>query len=293
MNKQSIRELIEKAAGTFKKAGIDTPRLDAEVLLAEALKCDRAHLYGHPEETIKKRDYERFKKFVARRRNREPIAYITGKKEFWDRDFIIKPGVLIPRPDTETLIESVIGIYKITEYPDGHPKIIEIGVGSGNIAVTLACEIPGSEIWGTDPSKIAINIANKNAKKHEILDRVHFFRGDLFEPLSKNLPSHSFHFIVSNPPYIPSQRIQRLAPEITKYEPLESLDGGKDGLSVIRQIIKSTPTFLRSGGHLVFEIDPVEVGPISKIAESLKDWHELQIKKDLAGKDRVIVLKRT
>ncbi len=289
---ETVNQLIQKAESEFSKVGIDTPRLDAEVLLAHVLNCDRAHLYGHPEEKLSEDGFQLFRNLVSRRLKREPVAYIIGKKEFWDREFEICHGVLVPRPDTEALIEEVLSICKTAKpCPTEYPKIIDIGVGSGNIAITLACELPEARVWGTDSSDTAIKLATKNAKTHGVSSRVHLLKGSLFDPLAEQSLLGSVDFIVSNPPYIPSVRIPELAPEITKFEPIETIDGGPNGLSVIEPILNKAPSFLKDGGYLVMEIDPEEVEQIREMANSSGGWKDIKIKKDLGGRDRIITLK--
>lgn len=243
----SARQLLAEATKKLKEAGCDTPRLDAEALLMHVWDIDKTRLIirmeNHPDAEV----VHTFQAMLERRQRREPVAYITGKKEFWSRGFQVTPDVLIPRPETEHLIEVTL-----EKYPDQNAafRICDIGTGSGCIAVTFACEYPYAEIIATDVSEAALSIAQKNAKHHGAENRIQFRHGDLFHAV---LPVDGpFDFIVSNPPYVGLDEFRKLEPEL-KYEPYHALTDEADGLHYLRRLIEKAPAYLKQGGMLIVE----------------------------------------
>lgn len=254
-----MRETLAKAIVELQQAGCETPKLDAEVLLAYTFGCERYELYT----TINRcqalaGSHELFQNYIERRKKREPVAYIIGFKEFWSIRMKVTPDVLIPRPETEALVERVLQILK-----NKHATILDLGTGSGCIAAALATELPMAQFVVTDISKKVLEVAKKNLKF--ALNRVAFIQSDLFESVTGK-----FDLIVSNPPYIPSQELEELEPEVNLFEPRSALDGGRDGLDFIRRIRHDAPNFLKPEGLLILENGPqIEVWNASSLKGEL------------------------
>lgn len=277
----TIKDELWEAIVRLRVAEVDTPQLDAEVLLEYVLGADRTYLISHPERRIEQNELTNYHSLLERRERREPLPYITGKREFWSLEFDVTPSVLIPRPETETLVEEAISrLY-------GPVLIADIGVGSGAIAVALAKELPEARILGTDLSPEAMEVAAANVAKHKVGGRVTLLLGDLLEPLDAAF-EESLDAIVSNPPYIPSDEIDTLQPEITRYEPRQALDGGPDGLDFHRRILDEARRFLKPGGYVLLETGAEQGEAALKIAHEL-GYRNLMIRKDLAKLDRVFI----
>ncbi|MFC1568357.1 peptide chain release factor N(5)-glutamine methyltransferase [Candidatus Margulisiibacteriota bacterium] len=258
------------------------PRLEAELLLAHSLGLKRIDLYTKHERALTEEDLIKFKELVRRRRQHEPIAYITGTQPFVSLEFLVDQSVLIPRPETEELVEKTIDLAKDLEGP---LAIADIGTGSGCIAVSLAKFLPQARVIGIDSSADAIEIAQKNAKHHQVEDRCSFFKGDLFEPLKEKMD-----IIVSNPPYIPTAEIETLEPDVKGWEPRGALDGGQDGLDYIRKLINEAPDHLSIDpyvGYLILEFGLEQSAEIKNLAKD--KFGSLEIKKDQQGKDRFFI----
>jgi release factor glutamine methyltransferase len=274
-----IKKVLGFATDYFTKANIESPHLEAEILLANALNLKRIDLYIQFEKVLNEQELAKFKGFILRRKNHEPTAYITGTRSFMSLDLMVTKDVLIPRPETELLIETAMDMAKRFDIP----KILDIGTGSGAIAISLAKYIPASKIHATDISDKAVKIASENAKAHNVLDRITFDSADLYPASGK------FDIIVSNPPYIKSKDIAALAPEIKNFEPLSALDGGEDGLKFYRMIIPRAKEFLNDKGLLLLEIDP---GLAEGIVKLIKEagFSKIDVKKDLQDLDRVLII---
>ena len=245
MKKGSIISALEWGATQLREAGKPSARLDAEILLADLMGVERLRLYMDFESPIAQTDGRTYVTRIRRRLAGEPVAYITGRKEFYNRDYNVTPAVLIPRPETECMLEAAIGEASRV----GASSLLDLCTGSGAIAVTLAAELPGSSVTATDISPDAIEVALLNAQLNGVADRVSFQCGDLFGAVG----SARFEMIVTNPPYIPSATIDTLQPEIRKCEPRLALDGGDDGLALIRRIIRDAPGHLQPGGTVYVE----------------------------------------
>ena len=244
--KPTIQDLLRDVAGRLKAAGVDRSFLDAEVLLSKASGLSRMYLLAHPETELSADTVSKFEGWVCRRETREPLAYITGEKEFFGLCFEVTPAVLVPRPETEVLVETAADLLKEI----ANPEVADIGVGSGAVAVGIATADPDAVVWGTDTSLVALEIASRNAGRLGVGDRARFIEGDLLSPLVGRL----FDLIVSNPPYIRTEEIARLAPEIANYEPRQALDGGPDGLCYHRRLARDAPEYLKAGGVLAVEV---------------------------------------
>lgn len=250
----TIQQLLNTASDLLKQKNIDNPRLSAEVLLAYQLNKTRVDLYLEFDRPLNELELNGFRSLIKRRIKREPLQYITGHREFWSLDFLVNPSVLIPRPETEILIEETMRLRQENLLPQAiKPRILDLCTGCGVIAVSLAKEITGCTIWASDISSEAINTARTNAKRHNVDSRIQFVQGDLWEPFQSF--SHDFDLVISNPPYIITGMIQNLPPEISQYEPRIALDGHENGMYFIERIIKEGCKYLRPGGWLLVEMD--------------------------------------
>ncbi|HHU63313.1 MAG TPA: peptide chain release factor N(5)-glutamine methyltransferase [Clostridiales bacterium] len=282
--KPRMLKAIKQGQHMLEQAGITTARLDAQLLMCHLLQRPRSEMYigDHPD--ITPDQYRRYMALVRERQERKPLQYITQTQEFMGLNFRVVPGVLIPRPETEILVERVIEIYK-EYYGQGFVRIADIGTGSGAIALSLAKYIDRCRVWAVDVSRIALDIARYNADVLGVGSKVEFISGHLLDAL-KAQDIGKWDIIVSNPPYIESDLIDSLAPEVSRYEPRQALDGGSDGLEFYRRIIGDCPDVLKGGGYLALEIG-YNQGP-RVIGMMNKDFEDIRCFKDLAGHDRVV-----
>jgi len=244
------RDLLYTSAKRLTLAGSDAPRLNAELLLMHVWHCDRIELIGRSQQDVPEAIRQTFEALLERRLNREPLAYILGEKEFWSRRFIVTPDVLIPRPETEHLIEAVL-----QRFPDRQQayRFCDIGTGSGCIAVTLACEYPQAHIIATDISAAALEIAEKNAAEHGVAERMRFLQGDILHPLADS--RDLLDAIVSNPPYVTLAEMKDLEDELV-FEPRQALTDEGDGLQFLQRIADEAPEHLKQGGYVMLETGP-------------------------------------
>jgi release factor glutamine methyltransferase len=273
----TTKDVLEWTAAYFKTKAIATARLDAEVLLAHCLGTDRLHLYLNLDRPLAPTERARYREMVRRRALREPVSLIIGRKEFWSIPFRVVPGVLIPRPDTEILVEAVLN--EVRDNPC--PRILEIGTGSGAIAVAVAHEHPDADVFATDVDLTALEAAEFNIQKTGA--PVILMGADLFAPIR---PGVRFDVICSNPPYIPNQVIPTLEPEID-FEPLLALQGGADGLDVIRKLVPQAVGFLKESGALLLEIDSGQETAVHQIFAA-SGFTKIKSIPDLSGKPRVV-----
>ena len=276
------------ATALLESSGVESPRLDAECLLASLLGRDRLHLYAAAEERMPPPVCEVYRTLLGRRRAREPLAYLTGTKEFWSLSFGVTPDVLIPRPETETLVETALA--RLNELQA--PVIADIGTGSGAIAVALATALPHSRLYATEISSRALDVARANAARHGVLERITFLHGDLLEPLLCPGVGLQCDLMVSNPPYVATEELAGLPPEV-RYEPLEALDGGPDGLGVHRRLISGASTLLKPGGWLALEMTPGQGVALSRLLREQGAFGDIEVTPDLSGRERVIVARCT
>lgn len=280
-------ELLQDAEVRLAKAGSESPRLDAEVLLAHASGIERVDLYLNRARHIDDKAGQTFSEFIARREAHEPIAYITGTKEFWSMPVRVTADVLIPRPDTEILIDRVLDL---TVDRNKRIDILDLCTGSGNIPMALCSELPNAKITMTDISEAAIKIARENTEfaKARIVPLV----GDLFEPLATfDLRSSIFDIITANPPYITSEEINALSRDILDFEPEAALHGGKSGLDILSRILKDAKEHLKDGGWLVMEIGATQAETVAELGHE-EGYSNMHVKKDLAGMDRIVSMQR-
>jgi len=246
-----VKEAISRSTEYLRKKGSTSPRLDAEILLSHVLEITRLDLYLSFDRPLSIEEKDRYRDLLKRRAAHEPVAYITGEKEFMSLSFRVNPSVLIPRPDTETLVEACIG--RITEWREGHkerlPSVFEVGIGSGAVSISLLHHFPELEITASDLSASALELARGNAARHGVADRLHLLEGDL-------LAGHSepVDFLLSNPPYIAEKERGILSPDILEYEPPEALFAGKEGLDVIERLLSEGEKIISPGGWILVEI---------------------------------------
>ena len=277
----TVREALAEAAA----AGMSA--LDASLLLAEVLNTSRSSLIAADSRPLDEASLAAFRALVKRRLDGECVAYILGRKEFYGLDFQVTPAVLVPRPDTETLVEAALDVIKQLAPTNQPLRVLDLCTGSGAIAIALKHTMPELEVWAADISAEALAVARANAARLLPPDSIHFCHSDLFSALSP-----PFHLIVSNPPYVPTAEIAGLDPEV-RGEPLLALDGGSDGLDIIGRIISGAPQFLCSNGALLLEADPRQMERIAAllplVGGPLVGFTDIQIRRDLSGKERVIV----
>ena len=280
----SIEKIIAEATAVLQKAGIAEPRREALSLLMHTLQVDRAFVIAHPERELSPDEGARFRQFVRRRASREPLQYITGIQEFFKLTFAVTSAVLIPRPETELIVEASLNLLKSTDAP----QIADVGTGSGCIAISVLHEHLTARALGIDISSKALAVAHRNAERHGVLGRFALVRAD---GLSAFPRQPIFSAIVSNPPYIPAKEIDGLPPEVRDYEPLSALIAGDDGLSHIRILLREAAHLLQPDGWLIFEIG-FDQSDAVKASIDTKIWDLFEIKHDLQNIPRVFVLRK-
>ena len=284
----TLAEAINRAAATFSDRGISNPRLDAELLLRHVLGRDRAWILAHIQDVLGAEHQKNFDRLISRREKREPLQYITGTQEFWGLDFIVTPDVLIPRPETELIVESALR----TASGAASPLIVDLCTGSGCIAVSLAKELPASRVLAADRSEKALDVARENARKHQVSDRIRFFHGDLFEPLDELDIRGRVYIMASNPPYVPDGLLHMLQPEVKDHEPELALVAGPEGTEIHQRIINAAPDYLRHHGSLIMEMGMGQGEKVGQMVRASGAFQAPDILKDLAGIERVIVAKK-
>ena len=315
----TYRRVVQRLA----RAGVESALLDAACLLEAASGVPRWRFIVEPERVMASGASDLLEAMLSRREAREPIAYILGVKEFWSLSLSVSRGVLIPRPETETLVEAVLEKIRSrftvhgsrftvhssqftdpasrsapqsvnSEPTTQNPqlRIVDLGTGCGAIALALAREVPHARLYALDSSADAVRIARRNAEALGLAGRVHCVRGDLFEPLRPIQGRGGFDLIVSNPPYIPSGQLAALPPEVLAYEPRRALDGGADGLRVHRRIIEDAPAHLRAHGWLALEIGEGQAPSVMRLIDETEAFGPAEVKQDLSGRDRVVLAQR-
>lgn len=287
---QTILSALKWGTRQLKEIGIDNPKLDAEVLLAHCLDTDRVELYASYDRRIGGKDWKRYTKFVARRMKREPVAYITGYKEFYSLGFKLDPSVLIPRPETEILVEETLSKCVLIKEKKGRLNILELGTGSGVIVVTVAKEINNPSIIATDISLEIIKVARGNARLHKVDRIIKFFVSRFLQAIKvKGTP---FDLIVSNPPYLSTSDWENVQPEIKGYEPTNALLGGKDGLDFYRKIMPGASELLARDGWLLLEVGMGQADRVSEMIKKTGEFSRVELVNDLSGIPRVVKAKR-
>ena len=301
----TIRATLLWAEEYLLRYGVPDANIEAEYLLSHALDCKRAELHLKHASHISYNALQKFIDFVERRIKREPSQYILGEQEFWGLPFKVTKDVLIPRPETEVLVEEAVKTVRSQESevrsqntkihyselrtPDSK-LILDLCTGSGCIAISLAKEIPNSRVFAVDISEKALDVARENAERYDVADRITFLNGDLFEPL--NGLNIKADIIVSNPPYISKKMFQELQPEVKNYEPVTALYGGGDGLDFYRRIISETPAYLNAGGYLMLEMGYGQAEKIKRLIEQGDAFKDISVIKDFAGIERIIKARR-
>jgi len=289
--RRTTQALLNWAADCLRKADIEDPRLNAEVLLCKALSVDRTALYLRPERPVSPAEDRRCRDFVNRRAAREPLQYLVGSCEFYGREFEVTPAVLVPRQETELVVEKCLG--KVGE---GESWAADLGTGSGIIAVSLTAARPALSVIATDSSPAALEVAARNAHRHGVADRVLLAAGDLAEPVPRLLPvgRRAVDLVASNPPYVPTAWIERLQPEVRDHEPRAALDGGPDGLAVVRRLVPQAARLLGPGGWLVLELGEGQADAVRAIAREAGAFAQdtVETVTDPAGCERVFAIRR-
>jgi release factor glutamine methyltransferase len=284
----TILELVRWTTDYFRAHEIDSPRTEAEVLLAHSLGTRRIDLYLNHDQPLGKKERDQFKALIKRRLRGEPVAYITGVREFWSLEMMVGPAVLIPRPETECLVEAVL---PFLENDAGATKrVLDMGTGSGAIVIVLAHEYPQGCYVAMDQSMDALYLARQNARKHGVDHRIAWYCGNWDAPLKPD--RETFDLIVSNPPYIPSGDIDGLQPEVCDHEPRLALDGSRNGLACLGAIIQSAHRYLRDGGLLALEMGCDQAAAVTAIANRVGQYDNLTIIKDYSGLDRVAMMEK-
>lgn len=282
----TILELLKWTTGYFRDHRVDSARSEAEILLAHTLGSRRIDLYLNHDQPLYEHELKQFKQSIKRRLDGEPVAYITGRREFWSLDLAVNPSVLIPRPETECLVEALL---PFLDQATGRPKrVLDMGTGSGAIVIALAHERPEHRYLAMDRSEAALQTARSNARRHKLADRIDWFCGSWDTALAPE--GAIFDLIVANPPYVRSRDIDGLQPEIRLHEPRLALDGSHDGLACIRRIIQSGFRYLRAGGLLALEMGHDQRTEIQTLATSTPRYQSVRFIKDYSGIDRVVLL---
>ena len=283
--------LLNWSTNTLKDHEVENPRLNAELLLASSLNLSTEGLYAHLHDQVKEREQKDLEKLIQRRISGEPLQYILGHQEFWSIDFKVDRRVLIPRPETELLVEQSLSILSKTSFKR-ILSVLEIGTGSGAIAIALAKEMKNIFLVATDISKGALALAMENAKSEGVQGQIEFVNGDLFGPFRPSRERKCFDLILSNPPYIIRPEIGSLAKEVRDYEPIVALDGGEDGLEFYRRLISQAPFYLWEGGWLLLEIGQGQGPLVSGLIEEEGNFLKPDCIPDLSGIERVVKVQR-
>lgn len=282
----TIGALIQWAREYLGRQGVDSPRLAGELLLAHALGLDRVQLYLRYQQPLTPAELAGFKELILRARQQEPIAYILGKKEFWGLELLVGSGVLIPRPETEHLVEE--GLKRLQEVAE--PRVLDLCTGSGAVALALAAERDELKAVAVDLSQQALDFARRNVAELGLEGRVELRRGHLFEPVAAD---GFFHLVTANPPYVSEAEWPKLPPAVREFEPRQALVAGPLGLELAEQIIAGAPAHLRAGGWLLMELGQGQAARARELAASSGAYEEIQIINDLAGIERVLACQRS
>ena len=284
----TVGQLLEKTHHYLEDKGIESARLSAELLLAQSLGCERIGLYTNFDQEVPELVLARFRELVGLRAKHVPVGYLTGKAYFYSLEFKVNPNVLIPRAETELLVEQVVSMCRTSHFAS--PNILEIGTGSGCVAVALAKNLPHAVLVATDICATALEVAKENAKIHGLSERIEFAQGDLFEALGEEAGEpRSFDFIVSNPPYIAREEMPELQAEVREYEPLVALLAGEDAMVVHKRIVQGAENHLAEGGKLLMEMGYGQGELAKELLEESGYLKEVRTVRDLQGHERVVI----
>lgn len=292
----TILATLRWTADYFRAKGVSEPRASAEILLAHTLGVSRLDLYLRYDQPLNPYELARFKALMVRRRDGEPVAYLTGHREFWSLDFLVTPAVLIPRPETETLVAAALEAAK--EHPPKTQNLkpetsplwgAEVGVGSGAVVIALAKELDRMAWVGLDRSGAALAVARDNARRHAVLHQVHFLQADLLAGLK---PAAAFALLVANLPYVPRAEWEGLPREIKAFEPPGALLGGEDGLDLIRPLIRQAQQYVKGGGWVLLEVGDQQAPQVAALVEETGAYDRIETIKDFSGMERVVRARR-
>jgi release factor glutamine methyltransferase len=282
----TIRQAIDRASDQLNRAGIEAPRRTASTLLAHILQKDMIYILTRPDEVLTEDVLKQFDEAVNRRASGEPLQYITGHQEFYGLDFIVSPAVLIPRPETELIVEDVLKRNTVQG-----PLILDVGTGSGCLAITLAVNLPQAHVIALELSSSALEIARQNAERHGVADRIDFLPSDLFSALEAREPPVQADFIVANPPYVSESEMHTLQREVREHEPRLALLSGEDSTAIQRRLFHDAPKFVKPGGYLICEMGYGQYPAIMKLVDQSL-WSLIESVRDLQGLERTLVLQR-
>ena len=281
----SVREIIQRCHHELEAIGIPDARLEAEVMVMNVMRMPRQDLFAHQEDEATTQHEQDIQGILDRRRTREPLAYILGYREFYGINLLVNSDVMVPRPETETMVEHAL-FMALMGMESAQLVIADVGTGAGAIAINLAIHIPAARIYAVDLTDPVLNVANYNIRSHNVADRVTLCQGDLLEPVPERVD-----LIVANLPYIPTERIPTLQPEV-QWEPKAALDGGEDGLDLVRRMMSQATVKLNDQGIILLELDPEQMPAASEIA--LRNFPEatVTVEQDLTRRDRILVVTR-
>lgn len=282
-NAPTAASAMQRAVIQLRAAGIEEPQIEAELLLRHVLGLDKTCFYLRLPEALSESQYDRFLDLLGQRLKRKPLAYITGHREFYDLDLHVAPGVLVPRPETELLVEQTLKLAWAPQRAGQRLTFADVGTGSGAIALAVAKHLPSVEVFATDCSPATLAVAGYNARRLRLAGRVRFLQGDLLDPVPGQVD-----LVAANLPYVPTSVWETLAPEVRDHEPRAALDGGADGLDQIRRLMGQLPGRLRSGGAAVLEVDPAQAGAVADLALAI--GAPATILPDMAGLARAVVM---
>jgi release factor glutamine methyltransferase len=285
----TIQKLLNWVAEYLKSKGIESPRLNAELLLSHVLGSKRIELYTNFDRLISKPQLDRLHQLVKRAGENEPVAYLTGTCEFYSLELAVTRDCLIPRLETELLVERAIEFLR--ERP-GKQLVCDLCTGSGCIAVAIAKNVNNADLFATDISDAALQVAIQNAQKHNAAERIKFLHGDLFEPLIPQIDKCRFDLVVCNPPYVTGSEYETLERNVKDYEPVDALLGGADGLDIYRRICERVEQFLKPDSALMFEIGYAQGKSVTELLEHTKLFENIVTEKDLQNNDRIIIARR-
>jgi release factor glutamine methyltransferase len=289
MSEWTIQKLLNWTTEYLTQKGVDSPRLSAELLLSSVLGLKRIELYTQYNRVVEEEHLAKLRELVRRAGQQEPIAYLVGRTEFYSIEFEVTPDCLIPRPETELLVQRAI---ELLRQRTGPHHVCDLCTGCGVIAVAIAKNVPDAKVVATDLSAAALDVAARNVKKHQLDERIELLRGDLFEPLIPQLDMAPFDVIVCNPPYVSAAEYEELEKNVKDYEPRTALYAGEDGLDLYRRIFEQVGRFLESDGALLLEIGYKQGPAVRELLEQTSLFPTVRIDKDLAGHDRVVTAQR-
>jgi release factor glutamine methyltransferase len=281
----SLREVLQNTHQALESAGIPDARLEAEVLIMNLMRLPRQDIFANQENEVGPQQEQELGALVERRLTREPLAYILGYREFYGINLLVTPGVLIPRPETEMLVEHAL-FMALMGMESRELVVADVGTGTGNIAINLAIHLPAARVYALDVEDAVLDVASYNIRAHNVADRITLAKGDLLEPLPEPVD-----LVVANLPYIPTGRIPTLQPEI-QWEPSGALDGGQEGLDLLQRLVSQADGKLKKQAVMLLELDPEQVAPVETFVKEYLPGATTSVERDLARQDRIFVITR-